>query len=85
MTAGGPIWATWLFLADVRQQSWYGYGGAWGLARAVPSSVRAAARRAGLRVGPGDFTGPLGPPFKRSPFSRATAQARAARDVANAP
>jgi hypothetical protein len=29
-TRAGLIWATWDEIADVRKQSWYGFGGAWG-------------------------------------------------------
>jgi len=29
-TAAGPAWRTWTWLADVTQQPWYGFGGAWG-------------------------------------------------------
>lgn len=68
VTAGGPIWATWLLLADVRRQPWYGFGGAWGRARPVPAAVRQVAASVGFPVGDGDFTGPTGPPFKASPF-----------------
>jgi hypothetical protein len=68
VTQGGPIWATWLLIADARVQPWYGYGGAWGLARTVPRTVRIIAGRFGKEVGPGEFTGPIGPPFKASPF-----------------
>jgi hypothetical protein len=65
---GGPIWATWLLVADARVQPWYGYGGAWGVARTVPGTVRAVAAVFRKKVGRGEFTGPLGPPFKASPF-----------------
>jgi hypothetical protein len=68
VTGGGPIWATWLLIADVRVQPWHGYGGAWGVARVVPRLVRQIAGRLDLKVGEGEFTGPLGPPFKASPF-----------------
>lgn len=68
VTQGGPIWATWLLIADARVQPWYGYGGAWGVARRVPRTVRIIAGRFGKKVGPGEFTGPIGPPFKASPF-----------------
>ncbi len=68
VTGGGPIWATWLLIADVRVQTWHGYGGAWGIARAVPAVVRAVAHRFGKEVGEGEFTGPIGPPFKASPY-----------------
>lgn len=67
VTAGGPIWATWLLLADVRRQPWYGFGGAWGRARPVPGAVRELAASVGFVVNDGDFTGPTGPPFKASP------------------
>lgn len=69
ITAGGPIWATWLLLADVRRQPWYGYGGAWGRARPVPRELKRLSRAdERLKVKDGDFTGPSGPPFKASPF-----------------
>lgn len=69
ITQGGPIWATWLLIADIRVQPWYGYGGAWGLARRVPRGVPSIARRLGKSVDPGDFTGPIGPRFKAPPFA----------------
>lgn len=45
----GPKWSTWNRLEDIRSQSWYGYGGAWGNVSTLP-------------FGQGKhFTGPLGP------------------------
>jgi len=68
VAGGGPIWATWLLIADARVQPWYGYGGAWGVARTVPALARKVLARFGKRIGEGEFTGPLGPGFKGSPF-----------------
>jgi Vacuolar protein sorting-associated protein 62 len=64
-TGRGRAWRTWQFLADVTRQSWYRYGGAWGIARAVPGKVSTAAFRVGLRIGDGEFTGPSGPCSKK--------------------
>jgi hypothetical protein len=65
-TGAGSLWATWQLVANARAQPWYGYGGAWGVARVVPPSLRRAAKRIGIKVGEGEFTGPLGPGYKKS-------------------
>lgn len=58
-------WRTWEFIADATKQPWYGFGGAWGVVRSVPRTVRALGRRAGLPIGDGEFTGPSGPCSKK--------------------
>lgn len=61
----GHEWRTWQFLADATKQPWYRYGGAWGVVRRVPRTVKLAAAAARRSVGEGEFTGPSGPCRKR--------------------
>jgi hypothetical protein len=64
-TGRARAWRTWEFIADATKQPWYAFGGAWGVVRGVPRTVRALGRRAGLPIGDGEFTGPSGPCSKR--------------------
>jgi hypothetical protein len=53
VTGYGARWETWRSLHDVTQQSWYGFGGAWGVVGNGPT--------------PADTTGPLGPSRYKPP------------------
>jgi hypothetical protein len=67
----GLIWPTWNELLDVRKQPWYGYGGAWGVARKISKSTLKKVGRQlepyGITVAEGDFTGPIGPSAYKAP------------------
>ena len=64
-TGLGTEWRTWEFLADATKQPWHRFGGAWGVVRRVPRTVKLAARLAKRPVGDGEFTGPSGPCSKK--------------------
>jgi hypothetical protein len=59
-TAVGHEWRTWEFLADATKQPWFRFGGAWGVVRRVPGTLK---RRA--KLDEGAFTGPSGPCSKK--------------------
>ena len=67
LTGRGLEWRTWLLLADARLQPWYGFGGAWGVARVVSPRFRRIAVTFGKTIKDGEFTGPLGPSRFKNP------------------
>lgn len=60
VTKVGLLWPTWDALENVREQPWYGFGGAWGVARED-------AELAGPLASPSELTGPLGPSAYKRP------------------
>ena len=65
--APGYLWLTWQSLEDVRCAPWFGFGGAWGIPRKVPSSIRALAEQRHISLSEAEFTGPLGPSSYKRP------------------